>query len=82
MVLKIFNFILNKIKKTEDCLFLLHEFGFIDENLEPLKCYHCGSKKYNDVVVDTIDYHPCEIKRVCVECKKDIGYWAYGSWSP
>lgn len=77
----IFNFILRYSDKQYE-LYLLYKFGFIDKHLEPLKCNNCGSKEFDDVIIDKIDYRPVEVQRQCACCHMWVGYWAYGYWMP
>lgn len=47
---------------------------------EPIKCVNCGSEHYQDVNHDFIAHRVTEFERICGDCFKEMGYWAYGSW--
>ncbi|WP_100406238.1 hypothetical protein [Bacillus solitudinis] len=58
--------------------------GYLDKtDLEPLKCQHCDSKNLEDTgfIVEELGTHvTTEYKKVCKDCNKEVGYWAYGNW--
>lgn len=56
------------------------EFNF--EDGQPKKCIYCGCKKSNSEVKGKINYAVCEEEHYCLNCRKIIGYWAYGCWEP
>lgn len=59
------------------------EAGYIDEDGEPLKCYNCESERLEDTdeIVEELGSHCItEFKRVCKNCQKTVGHWAYGYW--
>lgn len=47
-----------------------------------IKCPNCKSTEINQHVVDSINGYASEIEEYCNNCKKRVGYWAYGSYDP
>ncbi len=58
----------------------LHSEGCIADNLEPLKCFKCGSASFKDRTTATDSGYTTEIERWCAECDQLNGHWAYGAW--
>ncbi len=56
--------------------------GYLSQDLEPLKCSSCESVEFMDDIKSTIAGHVAEMSRVCSNCHKKCGYWAYGGWEP
>ena len=53
----------------------------------PTECPHCGSTRITETPTNHIDVGVgpgimCEADIACGECKKHLGYWAYGSYMP
>lgn len=48
----------------------------------PRPCSACGSRDFEDVVTDRIDYTPCEVETRCKGCGSVHLFWAYGSFDP
>jgi len=48
----------------------------------PKYCCYCGSKDISYITKETIANVEAEFSCVCVECDKEIGYWAYGYYNP
>lgn len=57
------------------------EQGFINEDLEPVKCRICGSKKMVDYDHYREGHGVIEYSVKCGECNAVLGHWAYGNWS-
>lgn len=55
--------------------------GFMDSNLQPIKC-RCGAKSWTDKVTDRDEHGILEYDRICTECGTTMGNWAYGHWVP
>lgn len=60
--------------------------GYLSKHdLEPIKCEYCDSKNLEDTgfIVEELGTHvTTEYKKVCKDCGKEVGYWAYGYWQP
>lgn len=62
--------------------------GYYTETGHPLKCACCEGVHIKETVVNSIDVGvggggiPCEISYRCSDCDSEVGYWAYGSFSP
>ncbi|OHD22848.1 MAG: hypothetical protein A2Y34_04480 [Spirochaetes bacterium GWC1_27_15] len=41
----------------------------------------CGCCDVDEVTMDKIDYLVCEYKEICINCGREVGYWAYGSYT-
>lgn len=53
----------------------------------PSTCHHCGSANLKERPTQTIDVGvgpgiPCESEFTCNDCKRSVGYWAYGEFLP
>jgi len=71
-----------KIKTTEEDIKERLSSGFINSELEPIKCWNCGSTEFRDVCTDRIDFLEVERDRFCVKCNEIQGSWSYGFWQP
>lgn len=56
------------------------ENGFLSKELEPLKCFECGSIEMKDHIFSMDGGYVSEYERRCRDCGKFLGYWAYGNW--
>jgi len=56
------------------------EAGYIDDNLQPIKCHHCGGKTFKDHPVNVENAGVMEYDRECDNCKEIVGSWSYGHW--
>lgn len=54
--------------------------GYMREDGTPLKCQHCDSKKLKDTKIIIDESRVLEYQVVCEECRREVGYWAYGYW--
>ena len=58
------------------------------EDGAPLKCEKCGCTSFVEkvmsvvAVLDNGDGPTTEAAYHCLNCKTQVGYWAYGSWDP
>lgn len=55
---------------------------YFSSNSKPIKCFHCGSTRFYDKIIDTINNEICEKERCCKECGKTLNVWSYGNWDP
>ncbi len=53
-----------------------------DDRGEPLACPWCGPVRIEEVITSRIEHLPCEWECVCSQCRRVIGYYAYGSFDP
>ena len=60
-------------------IFFLRLFGYIDKDLEPLKCA-CGRKELEDCNKAYVDNILVEFDCRCKKCGKILNHWAYGHW--
>lgn len=71
------------VKKEETELNLLIKWGYIANNLCPLKCTYCESKNLGDRNQDYMDGHILiEEECYCEDCGKAAGFWVYGHRMP
>ena len=56
------------------------EKGFINEKMEPIKCFKCGHEIFVDIKTATDGGTVTEKRRDCNRCGQQNGYWAYGYW--
>lgn len=56
------------------------ENGFINEDMEPIKCYKCGHEEFTDTTKAADSGLVTEKQRDCARCGQQNGYWAYGYW--
>lgn len=62
----------------------IHELiteGYVDNDLEPLKCRYCDSTDLEDCNYSYLDgvllqEYDCK----CEKCGKLLGHWAFGCW--
>jgi len=67
-------------QQEQDELSSLIEDGYIDSNLQPLKCTNCDEINIKEKTESTIAGQIAEKSCYCGDCKKELGYWAYGAW--
>ena len=73
----------NKFKKNtyEKYISDLIKSGYISKkDRHPLKCYSCGSTKFESKNDDYLEHFLCEFDYVCKNCGAVNGHWAYGCW--
>lgn len=56
------------------------EKGFINEDMEPIKCFKCGHEIFIDKTISLDGGVVSEKQRDCARCEQQNGYWAYGNW--
>jgi len=54
--------------------------GYISKDGTPLKCFNCESKELKDNITDSTEQGIMEYEKVCINCNKIVGCWAYGHW--
>lgn len=69
-----------QVIKWEIKLFFLKLFGYIDKDLQPLKCTCCGSKELEDCNEEYIDNILVEFDVRCKKCGKILNHYVYGYW--
>lgn len=52
--------------------------GYIDNDLNPLKCEKCGCRKFKEDNYDYLEHYVCEYDVICKCCGSIEGHWAYG----
>lgn len=68
-----------QVMQIKTKLFFLQLFGYIDKDLQPLKCT-CGSKELEDCNKDYIDNILVEFDVRCKKCGKILNHYVYGHW--
>lgn len=53
-----------------------------EQNSEPLTCHKCLCTKFDEKVLDSIDWTVCEIEYKCKNCGTFVSYWSYGYFCP
>lgn len=54
--------------------------GYIYQDGTPLKCFNCDCEKLKDNITDSTEQGIMEYAKVCTNCNKVVGCWAYGHW--
>lgn len=68
-----------QVMQIKTKLFFLQLFGYIDKDLQPLKCT-CGSKELEDCNKDYIDNILVEFDVRCKKCGEILNHYVYGHW--
>lgn len=58
----------------------LKKNGYIADDLKPMKCFHCESKKLESRNEYYDDVYLMEYDVYCVDCGKYVAKWSYGYW--
>lgn len=74
--------IIRYIKDTKRAADFKIRCGLAREDLEPIRCFNCGTVKYEDEITDGIGSITLEQVRKCKACGTKIGYWSTGYWLP
>lgn len=61
--------------------FFLRHFYYSKDGI-PIKCQHCGSKRFGIRCAAFIEGTSCEEYTLCMDCGRDVAFWAYGSYDP
>lgn len=67
-------------QEDHDKLDALIEAGYLQSDLQPLRCDGCESVQLREITKAIDGGYISESETVCSSCKKVLGYWAYGSW--
>lgn len=67
------------METIEEYIKKMVELGFMTPKGEPLKC-QCGHEKFLDKVTDRNEHGVLEFDRICTNCDRVVGNWAYGQW--
>jgi hypothetical protein len=59
---------------------MVDKYFFLDDS--PKKCTNCGCTVIDEIITNEINYITCECKLCCHNCKKELGYFAYGNYDP
>lgn len=55
---------------------------YFNDDGSPKKCSNCKSTEFVETAKEYIEGVVCEYNVTCKNCNTDLGYWAYGGFSP